>query len=141
MLFSNASLFSLCAYALAWSEIFFLCCTVSRIVSLAKIIKHTRIFQIIFEISPFFKTYWLVCLPVCVCARAHTQNFFLTVFWFFVMGYVLQFGEIAHEEYIIIILKVWKHVNPGVLESFLFQNYFMPSEGQNMIPMYCPHYL
>ena len=57
------------------------------------------------------------------------------------MGYVLQFGEIAHEEYIIIILKVWKHVNPGVLESFLFQNYFMPSEGQNMIPMYCPHYL
>ena len=59
------------------------------------------------------------------------------------MGYVLQFGEIAHEEYIIIILKVWKHVNPGVLEIFLFQNYFKPSEaeGQNMIPMYCPHYL
>ena len=36
------------------------------------------------------------------------------------MGYVLQFGEIAHEEYIIIILKIWKHVNPGMLYFFFF---------------------
>ena len=42
------------------------------------------------------------------------------------MGYVLQFGEIAHEEYIIIILKIWKHVNPGMLYFyfiFFLQNY------------------
>ena len=43
------------------------------------------------------------CVGVCVHAYvhahtcAHKQKFVLTVFCFFVMGYVLQFGGIAHE--------------------------------------------
>ena len=48
------SLSSLCVHALAWSEILFLCCTVCLEQSplQSKVIKHTHIFQIIFEVSP-----------------------------------------------------------------------------------------
>ena len=40
-----------------------------------------------------------VCVRACVCvhARACSQKFAVTVFWFFVMGYALQFGEKAHK--------------------------------------------
>ena len=43
-----------------------------------------------------------VCVHVCVCVCAacvhtHLQKFLLTVFWFLVMGCVLEFGEIAYK--------------------------------------------
>ena len=43
---------------------------------------------------------------VYVCVRE--CKFVLTVVWSFVMGYVLQFGEIAHKESITIILMISK---------------------------------
>ena len=67
--------------------------------------KHSgEFFPVIFEISPlhvivltlsFCVCVCVVCVCVCVCV--HVLTFVLTVWVLcFVMGYVLQFGEIAH---------------------------------------------
>ena len=64
--YDTSILSSLCVHTLAWLEIFFLCSTVcleqSPFQSL--VIKHTHIFQTIFEISPL----QAVLLTVCVYA-------------------------------------------------------------------------
>ena len=47
-----------------------------------------------------------VCVCVCVSVYSRVREFVLPVlFLCFIMGYVLQFGEIADKELIIIIMK------------------------------------
>ena len=53
----------------------------------SEIIKHTHLFQIAIEISPLQAS----LLTGCV------YKFVLTVLWFSVMGYVLQFGQMVHK--------------------------------------------
>ena len=68
---------SLCVHTLTWSEIFFLYCNVClKQPSLPSLIKHTHIYQIIFEISPcqviLVPTDCVcACMHVCVCVCAH----------------------------------------------------------------------
>ena len=85
--YDTSILSSLCVHTLTWPEIFFLCSTVcleqSPFQSL--VIKHTHIFQIIFEISPL----QAVLLTLCVCMHFVSDLHF-------VMGYVFQFGPTAH---------------------------------------------
>ena len=79
----------------------------------SNLLNHTHSFEIIFEISPLQAiplTDWQsVCVCVCACVRAHvcacvcmhvcacllTEACFDCAL-FFVMGYVLLFGETAH---------------------------------------------
>ena len=76
-------------------------------------VTNTLIFQIIFEISPLQAILLTLCVCVCVCVRACVRACVLAcvlacvracvlcvefgLVLYFVMGYVLQFGEIAHK--------------------------------------------
>ena len=99
--------------AVAWSEIFFFFFLrlhrLSGTVSLVKLDHqtHSHLSKYLWNLTSLRCPIDSVCLSVCLflslCARARRS---LTVFWFFVMGYVLQFGEIAHQRVTIIIILV-----------------------------------
>ena len=122
MLFSEYChcLSPLCAHALAWSEVLFLCCTVFLVVSLAKLghQTHSYLSNDLWDLASSYPIdcvcacvrvcvcvracLWgvCVCVRVCVCAcmsaRARVCFDYVSILCF-VMGCVFQFRAIAHK--------------------------------------------
>ena len=93
------SVFPLCACIRLVRDLFFILHCLSGTVFLAKLDHQTHI-RITFEISPFQAILLTLCVCVCVCVVCvcdHRSLFWLCFVHCLVMGYVLKFGEIAHE--------------------------------------------
>ena len=102
------SLYSFCVNALIWSDIFFLCCTVWNGLPC-----QVRSSNTLMSFKSSLKSYLFMLSGLHVCVRTHAcvctcMHACRSLFWLpfvpwlgFVlcprMGYVLQFGEIAHK--------------------------------------------
>ena len=91
----------------------------------SQIIKHTQIFQIIFEISHFRAILLTLSLSppplsvrVCVCVWGGGGGCVRACVCLCAMGYMLQSGEIAHKEYIII---TWCSKKRGGTKMYLLR--------------------
>ena len=133
-------------HACTWSVIFF-CCTICVEQFLLQTLVIKYIFHVISEISPLQAVLLIVCvcMRACVCAFACVRvcasmcvrvcacvceyKSVSTMLWFwvlcFVMGYVLQFGEMAHKRINTLLLEdkdrfyILSHTMSTVIRSLL----------------------